>query len=500
MRKYSKILLFAMLAVGLMASSVFAGTLNTNSGLLAATPGAPYNIASETLGSARATNIIGLMAANSANVQNVSFGLTLGNALAAGDLLTLTAVGGTFPASTYYVCSQNSASGGVMNNQTGSLVVAAATNSITITVGASAANASNNLAIVNSTCTSAINFPIQVNAGSTGVTVSGVLTASSGAPTKDTFAAINVVNVVAQYAYNNVTAVSNTIDYLASGANGSLFTVGGNIVNATNAINLTVVAPNYTAATAGGLTVSALLNLQDSASWQGVSRVYLAPPATTCTYGSNLIANTTISGTIGLTVPSGTFSSATGAGALQLSLCIETATNAALTPRTITSSQDVVITGTGAVDLAAQSYATLDTWVVNAYQGLAPWLINSSGAPGYCMINNNGTSSATISLNLKSAEAGTLPGTVALGSIAAGKSRTFQFGADSVTEVTTGVTGTAIPITGLTANARYSGLFTVTAAPAAIQITCVQTYTTGSRTLVPVLLNTATGTSGYLTQ
>jgi hypothetical protein len=59
-------------------------------------------------------------------------------------------------------------------------------------------------------------------------------------------------------------------------------------------------------------------------------------------------------------------------GARQFALCVEADGTSSLQGRTITLSENVDVTGTGANDPATHAFATAMTWSVNAYQALPP--------------------------------------------------------------------------------------------------------------------------------
>jgi hypothetical protein len=169
---------------------------------------------------------------------------------------------------------------------------------------------------------------------------------------------------------SNTTSSAHTIDYLSTPFNGTRIisgvgtsddTADGSLGGTANNVNITKADRHFAVntgtaavgvANAAGLTVSALVSLQDSAGWQGISKAYLVPGnAAACNLANNVsTVNATPSNTVPLTVSSAAFN---GSAAANLALCIEADGTASLLPRTIQANVDVNVTGTGANDPAA---------------------------------------------------------------------------------------------------------------------------------------------------
>jgi hypothetical protein len=234
---------------------------------------------------------------------------------------------------------------------------------------------------------------------------------------------------------------------------------------------------NYGAsnATEGNLTTRAVVNLTDTANWQGLSKVFLSnlAAAANCANdnaAANLVGTGSLSGTLSLSVAEAAFDGDGANGAANFMLCLQASGTTALSaPRTIQSSIDVNITGTGANDPAAKAFATIDVWDANAYQGLIPWAVNSSTVATYCLINNIGTTrTATVLMDILGSE-GAVVLSDTLGTIAPKTSKLATFTANSATLGT----GTPISLSTLPADNRYAAKLTVTTTPADVSVTCV---------------------------
>ena len=117
-------------------------------------------------------------------------------------------------------------------------------------------------------------------------------------------AAAVVGNYVRQYSTSYGAANTSLIDFTSTGAVGNLFQVtagAANTIPDPAVINVTNGTLSTISPTGLGLAVSALLNLQDSASWQGVADVYVQGAActgfVTTIAGNNSAANLVAAGT-----------------------------------------------------------------------------------------------------------------------------------------------------------------------------------------------------------
>jgi hypothetical protein len=158
---------------------------------------------------------------------------------------------------------------------------------------------------------------------------------------------------------------------------------------------------------------------------------------------------------------------------------------------------DINVTGTGAQDLAAQAFTTINPWLVNAYQGIIPYISTTSAYKTICMINNGDTSAtANIIVDLLCSTSGTVS-SVSVGTISPKTMKRVDFDTE-ITPYSTGTSetaGTPISLTGITDPQRYSAKLTVTANPAKVTVNCIQLDPAGSKRAVPVLTSpTALGT------
>lgn len=507
--RYLKVLFFVTLAVALVSGTALAGSLKVNQG--AATT--PFNVASETLGTNRTVTIAGTGTTNDA--ANFAMTYTLGTALAAGDLLNLTLTGALFPAGVINVCSPDA--GGNAANLTGNLAVTSASNNITVTVGATAANAGNFLVVTGNVCNvsaaaSVKNLAVTITSTpSKGfVTGNATLFASGGTLIKDSAAAAaNVANILSQYSYGTITAGgSHTIDYLTGAKNGSQFTGATNTANTAPVANVVTTTVNFGVADVAGLAVADLLNISDTQNFQGISRVYIPTQASGCTFANNIAANNAIpaaSTSVNFTIAGANISTLDGAAAGNVwQACIDVTGNVAVNPRTFKITPDINVTGTGSQDVAAGTQTVMDTWGVNAFQAVIPYLSTTAIFNTICVIDNIDTSvNAGIVMDLVSSTSGTTLSGLSLGTVNAMATKRIDFSL-AVTPFATGSSETAqtpITLTGMTDPQRYAARLTITANPNNIHVNCIQLDPAGSKRAVPVLKFadfTTAGSTGWI--
>ena len=504
MIRHLKILLLVMAVIGLMAGSAFAGTTRVNHGAT----NTAYTAALEAMGAARNANISGLAITQATINSAAAISFQLGQALTSGNLLELSFTGAAFNGAQINVCAAN----GAADNNSIALATPAANatafNFQTNFVASQNVAADNAIWFTSSVGVGACNtavatnlMPIQISLTSSATTGTARVRSLVASVEVDTSTAVNLVRVISEFVPTLTVADTITIDYLGAPGTGVQFIAAGTGTNviaggavdkvgiARNAL-LNLAATNTGAAPGAaniGLTTRAIVNLSDSQSWQGVSRVYLmatrggASPA--CAIATNVASNTSPSGTISLTATAAGFN---GDQSTNIGVCIEATGANALNPRTITGNQDISVTGTGANDPAASGNVAFQNWVLNAYQGFVGWLVNSATLPTYCLINNNDTiKTATVLMDVVSSEgAVVLSGT--LGTIAPKTSNLATFTADSA--LLTG--GTALSLSTLGADKRYGAKLTATANPSNVTISCIQTDpATGVKRSVPVFTN-----------
>jgi hypothetical protein len=494
MMRYLKILFMSLIVLGLMTSTVLAGAVLLNHGA----PITAYTIAQEALGSSRDVLILGNAAPNAAS-NSAAFSYQPAQNLVALNIINVAFTGAAFTAGAIRLCVDAGVEVGFGTPGAGTtsfgfqlnVPVAAAnyiwfTNSADCTGGAAANGV----------------FPVRILP----TLATGLATVSVSASSfsiLDPAISANVARIARQYAITN-TSSGHTVDYLAIPGNGTLVISGGGAPNVTadslasggagaNTVSILRTGYNYNtngAIPAAGLTVSAVMNVTDSAAWQGISRIYLVPAATPCAIANSTVTVNSPSGTAVMTIPTaplpadGGFN---GAFANEWLLCIEANGTTTLQARTFQANVDIAVTGAGPNDPGASTFLNAQVWGLNAYQALIPWMVNNTDVPTYCLINNGDpTRPANVILDVVSSEGGVILNNQLLGSIPARTSNLAAFTANSAS--LTGGTAVALTTLGLGAGSRYSPRITVTANPANVSMTCNQVDPSlGNKRAVPVL-------------
>jgi len=476
MNKYFRILLLAMLVVVMVSGTAFAGSITVKAGT-------PATLALEAMGSAR--NLTLSTGANGTNFSFISSG-----SLISGDLINFTFTNVGMTGNTIYLCESGSATSMDATTPTA--------NSTNISVRANRSiTAGSSMFLTNGDCTAsdlALRFPAISSA--TMATVSFNVT--SFGTQRDSANAVNVANISRQYVSNYV-AGNSTIDFSTnSSSNGARFVGASNnaAVAGQAAINYTSMDMNTAAASPhAGLSVSALLSLQDSSSWQGVQRVYINANGA-CSLATNNAVNNSPSGTVNLALPTTAFNGTATFGA---NMCADVTGSVALQSRTIKGAFDISV-GTGGNDPAGDSYTALMNWTPNGYQGIIPYISASSSYKTICIISNKSSASAPATLDLLSTESGatltSLSG-LSLGTIAAQGTVRVDFDSSIQPYSYSGGTetaGTATTLTGIQSNDRYTAMINVGASPTQVTVNCMQTDPAGSKRAVPVLTQTGGST------
>jgi hypothetical protein len=501
MTKFFKISFLALLVVSLMASGAWAGSISLfNAGVNNAPA---YNIALEAMGVARTFTLVGSQGTGgNAGYNNAALRINPGQQLASGSILTVSFVNMGFNGANVGVCAANS---DVVVNGT---PVAAATPT---------ANATGQNFVLGSTVASGqVLFLTTDNSGNCNasngaanmsfqpVTSAGLATMSysvaiSGTTYDSSSKVGNIANITKQMttAYN---AGTSNIDYtVAANANGSKFV---NIATATNAAasgnaNIAVGAFNLNAASAApagaGLTVSAILSLQDSAGWAGVADIYVNGTGA-CTLSSNNAINNAPSGTVNLTIPGNAFN---GTASFTPSVCADVLGNQSLSARSIKGAYAISV-GTGGVTPSADAYTNVMVWTPNGYQGVIAYVSGSSTYNTICFISNQTTSAASATFDVLTAESApsSLPSGISLGTVPAKGTMRVDVN-QTVTAYsysgTTETAGTATTLTGIQSNDRFTARINVGASPSSITVNCIQADPAGSKRAVPVLVPQASG-------
>lgn len=495
MKKYSRILVLAMLVVGLMSTGAWAGSVVTSG---------TVSVALEAMGAARnyTMTATGTLSTGGTALTSVPLKLTTGQTYASGSLVTITFTNAGFNAVPYYLCEVTNSTNQLVatrfvpagyatpsvNATSQAFVIngVGGGNSLILTTSATTTDCGNGLS------TSQPDLSLRFQPVTAGVMASVSFSTAIGGTVYDSGSAVNFANISSQFAtaYNNG---NSTIDYANNAtSNGSNFG-GTNTTTQSGSANIAYTAMNVGAASAtapsAGLTVSAILSLQDSASWQAVQRVYLMSGNAVCALVNNVVVNNAPNGTVALSVPSNTFN---GAATYLGNVCADVKGNAAIQSRTIKGSYAISVGsgGSGGVSPAADSHTTVMTWMPNSYQGIVPYVSADSTYGTICFINNKSTVAATATADIISSESGTLLTSKTIGSVGAGKTVRVDFDGNITTYSYSGSTetaGTPVALTGLQANDRYAAQINVGSSPANISVNCIQKDPAGSKRAVPVL-------------
>ncbi len=495
MMRYFKMLVLSLVVIGFMASSVFAGTISF---FTAGGADSPANIALEALGAARNYLIPG-DGGNGATVNAAALRATTTTNLISGDMLTVSftnaAFDGTFTSLCKATVNAFSNIAVATDTPTGNATSWAFRLTGNMTAGDSyfVTNSGDGTNCNASTKVLQIKFPALSSAAMVSVSVAAATSGGAGISGANATAK-NFANIARQYttayASNN-----STIDFATnSTSNGAHFVLAGAATNSAVSGMANIANNAGMALTAPGeaLTVSALLSLQDSANWQGIQRVFVNQG--TCAAGNNAVNNAvnSSSGTINLSIPAAGFSGNAGNASYAANVCVDVKGNAALQSRTIKAAYDINI-GAGGNDPALDTYTTVMSWTPNGYQGIIPYLNTQSIYTTICFINNKSTLGGAVTADILTTQSlatlTSLSG-LALGTLAAQGTMRVDF-ASSITPYTYSggveTAGTAIALTGLQTNDRYSVLFNVGAAPSQVTVNCIQVDPGGSKRAVPVL-------------
>jgi len=492
--------------MGLMAGSAFAGTvISASAGINAPNP---YLVSLETLGTTRAINLTDAGAVYATNSVPLSYASSQN--LTPQNLLQVTFSGAAYNGSIVNVCDFNGAT-----VATGQPAVNATTFNFQLIAGFGSGNY---VDFTSDSCADGganganLNLLVTPTSGAGYATVS-IQTITAGGIVVDPTTTAKIVQVLPEYAYNHGAAV-HTVDYLSTPFNGTrllgaTFPVSQLFAETSEDDDVSLADPNDGApnvietphdfnvnsgANNASLTAALVVNLTDTASWQGVSEVFLSESFHsgggfngTCTdnAGGNTVGTGTLSGPVTLTVPQGVFN---GQASEDNALCVVVNGTSTLNTRVINMSEQVLVTGTGANPQPATGLSTVDTWGLNAYQAVIPWLTNTSAVPTYCLINNGNTvpSSIGATLSVVSSE-GAVAGLTGLplGSIAANQSMLIIFNNNGITNSS----GTVLAsVASMGTDDRYAALITVAGAAPGITVACEQTDpVTGGKRNVPVL-------------
>ncbi|MBF0559534.1 MAG: hypothetical protein HQL08_12235 [Nitrospirae bacterium] len=509
MTRFFKITILAMLCVVLVAGTAMAGSIKVSG---AASNAIPYSAALEAMGAARTFT---MTAGTAGDMGTAAVAIVPAQTLIANDVLTVTFSNMGFNGTAVSVCSANGAN---TTNTAWFLVAGPVTTTVNATnqtfrLTGNAVNGTPIFLTDNGVCN------VTGGSGTDGSLGVRVLATSSAQLASVSFTdisvggividsnskAANAVNIAMQYVTNYAAGVS-TIDFTTNAAsNGAHFVASGVSTNAAiggnagiNMLTMTIGA-GLSGAPNAGLTVGAVLSLQDSASWQGVKDIYLVSGGT-CSLSANNAVNNAPSGTVNLTAP---FNGTAAFAASGMSVCSDVIGSAVLQARTIKGSWNISV-GTGGVSHAQDSYAAVMTWVPNGYTGIVTYINGSSTYNTICFISNQSTTAAPATFSVLTTESGAaitgLQG-IQLGSVPAQGTMRVDINS-SITPYSYSssaeTAGTATALTGLQGNDRFTGQFAVGAAPTSVTVNCIQADPAGSKRAVPVVVPNGTATTPYV--
>lgn len=494
MSKHFRFLVLALMLVGLTAGSAFAGTMYVSHGA----NNTPFTAALEALGTGAARNIvIQGIATGAPNGQNLGISYVLGQNVSTGNLVTISFTGAAYDGSALGICAGNTGAAGNAFTQIATATPTAGTTSwnFQVNLAGAVANAEvaaggNMFMALAGACNAAgaKNTPLRLTAeASAGMaTVSFAINTAGNVPVDPAAAAGNLALIALEYTAANNAASNQTIDYLGTPGNGTQLlyngVAAGNTFAWSGAVNVTKANYNLNAVNSAagainaGLTAGLVLTAQDTANWQGVSKVFIsggtAAQNVNCNdvAGGNIIGTTAApNGTLTFTVPAAAFNSS---GANNYDLCVAVNGTSVLNTRTISVGSQITITGTNANSPAASGLAVMDTWGLNALQVMIPWVVNASTLPTYCHIANaDGAKNASVILDVMSSETGATLTSLNLGTISPKTSKLVTFTGNSVSMAG----GLNADLTTLGVNTRHSDRLTVTIAPANGTVSCIQT-------------------------
>jgi len=487
MSKYLRVFLMAMLAVVLIASVAMAGTTKVNY----VSAGNPANISAQALASAKNVTLSG---AGSGNAGNAAITYKLGQSLTTGNLVKVSFSSGVgFAGTAYAICAANNNGANVTEVANATPPGGAESFNFQTSVSSTTNAASGNyIWLTTEACnTTSSNVSIRIGANQTGTKTVTFEVVTSGNIPVDTASSATLLKIQDEYSTTLSAADTVTIDYIGTPGNGTRFvsgTASTNLAGSSNKVNITKASMNYCAVdtTCGlgnaGATANVVIKLTDTADWQGVANIAVknasgqaCPPSAT----DSSLFHTTVPaiGQATINVPSAVFNGSAGSN---VSVCIYATGANVLSTRTISGTTQVRFDSNG-ITMSESSSSPFQNWVVNAYQGLVPWLVKSDVFKAWCLINNNSSVNANVTLATFSMEDGTPITSQSLGTIPAGKSQLYILG----NEVTVGSAN--YPLTGITDNKRYSAIFTVAASRDLVTMACQQYNETFGKRLLPVM-------------
>ncbi len=541
MTGFFKLSILTMLCVVLLAGTAMA------TGSISSQGGTNFSVALEAMNAARTYTLVTPASANftaSGNLLGAPVLITTGQLLNSQSTMQVTFNNMAFSGSLVGLCQIVDATN---SNSTNAVLISEATstaNVASINFGSMLVNPTigSRLFITDNGSNSGLSGALNCNGsnGSLIVNLAGVapltsattmtVTYTDSAGDAPTTPAV-VANVVRKFT-TGYTAKTSAIDYVYNAANGSQFLSASNLANAANVGITNAGLYTYDTTTLGSaLSVTASLQLQDTAGWVGVSDVYLS--AGSCggyntvlggvnnalvsgvltalgATGAENISISTGNGFDGNTVTSGSLNGA--------SICIDVAGNQTIFPvlssfshlklayNTSSSIVSRVITGrltvkAGGNNPFADAYRTLMTWSPNGYQGIVPYLRESAAYNTTCILSNQGSANAHVTFTTLTAEsAASNQPSYSLGVLPAMSTMRVDIPGQNATSPTityynytqdaAGSGYTVQTLTGINSTLdRFSGEFTIGASPSSITVNCIQAdpLLQGGKRTVPVL-------------
>jgi hypothetical protein len=504
MGKYFKILMLTLSVLSMVAGTALAGVTTVNN----SANNSAYTAALE--GMAAARNVVITGASNGPIAFQTTQNATTAN------FLSVVFTGAAFAGNTVQICEM-----GAGANIFGTATPAAGTTSFNFQFNFGALNnisAGNVIYLTtDAACsgTGANNFIVQLAtttvATSPSVTLSVI---SAGNIPVDPTGTAQLASIAPEYSIVAGTTSAHVVDFLGLPGSGRAFTV-----TPTGATNATAGSSNILdlrrstkafgafngsspggATNGAGVTVAAAVMLSDTAAWQGVSKVFVNTfqGGLNCTdsAASNQVGTGAPAGTIVLNLPAAAYNGIVASGAasnaVPVSVCIKGDGTTSLAARTIQAAANIFLGAGGGTVTAPSAFANADVWTLNAYQTWIPWFTTMTTIPTYCLINNADTTlTGNVILDVVSSEGAVVIANQSLGTIAAKTSKLATFTGTSVS--LTG--GTAVDVSALGANTRFSARLTFTVSPTNTSVTCVQTDpATGAKRNVITLQNGGTWT------
>lgn len=442
MKRMAKTILFGFLITSLFSGFAWAGTAHVNHGAL----NTAVQIATETLSTSRNCAINTNAVPTGANYRGGLIYIPTQN-LTSGNLVRVTLTNASFMPGTVYVLGFNAGNAGnVGASRIGQAIIpAGGANNVYFQLNIAAnfsiqAGGTNYILFTNEASTTDINAA-GTNAGAGALNMTFTTGATSGSAT----AAIDIATsggivvdasgtaAIAQVGRERTPSLTTNnvaIDYVNSPFDGKLFSAASSAVVARNMATNNAIGFNvaYAAKDVGialgannaGLTSNIVVNFDSSNEWQGVTRMWIGGTGADCLIGNN-VSNvvSSPSGAVALNVSSTAAAGYNQALAANFGprICIETAGNVELKPRSI--SGNVAINVVGGTTFPALA-GVFQNWFPNGFTAYIPQMRYGETTRGFIRLVNNGTRDAQMKASILKSD-GTVINDIDLGTIAIGQ-------------------------------------------------------------------------------